>query len=120
VRNIEVTSTSSLDGSTGSGDAGVVHEHIDAAEVGERRRHERIDRAGVSHVGDHPIDAIERGHRRQSVGVDVAGPHGSASCGERLRHRAADPGASGGDDHPQIGEVQLHGVTARGCRRRTR
>src|SRR5581483_10845880 len=91
--------------------AGVVDEHVDAAELRARPLDDRLDLALVANVAPErerptPVGAQLLG--RPLAAVEVAGAEDEigARLGERLGHLAADAGAAAGDDRDPAGQVE--------------
>ncbi len=92
----------------GAGDAGVVHEQVDAAQPPERLDHELVDLGRRAHIGT-PCPAAIAEIRR--LGDVAHGDRGSVGQ-QRLGDRPADAGPTRGDDgaQPPEGEIERHGV----------
>jgi hypothetical protein len=92
-------------------DPGVVHQHVQAAQVGGGLVHQLLDRLGVGQVAadDSVTAARQRGqHLSGEAGrIPVMHRHPVALAGEGLRDRPADaPGRPGDQDRP--GHVGPH------------
>ncbi|MNT09632.1 hypothetical protein D3C72_1444220 [compost metagenome] len=94
--------------------AGVVHQHVDAAELRRGFLHAGADRGGVAHVGLQRegraaggADGVDHAGRRIGRAVVVHG-HAHAARGERDGHRGADARAGAGDEGGLVLEV-FHG-----------
>jgi hypothetical protein len=99
-------------------DAGVVHEHVDAAELLARELRERRDRVEVGEV-DRPHAAVGRvlaaalERLPQPVLAARADAHGRALLREALCERGADPGRSTGHEHVLAVQRVRHGSPSR-------
>src|SRR5262249_31390686 len=91
--------------------AGVVHEHVDAAERGERRLHERLQVLRLDDVGGHRERPPPAPSYLVGDGVDVRlrpcrAHHVGAGFRESERDAAADPLPRAGDDRDAVGELE--------------
>ena len=99
-------------------DAGVVHEHVDAAELVDGPRRERVDAVEVGQV-DGPgarsgsVFAEPGEHGVEAVGAPGADADGRAGGRESLGERGADPRRSAGHEHVLAGDCVAHGVPLR-------
>ncbi len=84
------------------GDAGVVHELVDAAELRRHLGDAGRDLRGIAHVGvhgQHGVGAVERGHAAlQRLVVDVQQGDVVAAREEPLADGQADAARASGDD----------------------
>jgi hypothetical protein len=89
-----------LDGSHRPVDAGVVHQHVDAAERGERTRDEPLDVLGNRDVGGlADCRAAEFGDSTLDIrGAACADASACAGVDERASNREAEALAASGDD----------------------
>ena len=89
-----------LDRQRQPGDAGIVDQHVEPAEGGDRRRHHGLDLGALTHVAAARNEAGDLlGQRRQRTLVDVADENLAAVGGEGAREFAADAGGAGGDQN---------------------
>jgi hypothetical protein len=100
--------------------AGVVDEHVEAAEAVERRGHRGGDLPAVGHVERHGMDAVGRGG--DEVGERPGAPRrgdDAVAAGERGLHElAAEAGVAAGDEPDAIGGWgghAPHGRRVRAC-----
>ena len=98
---------------TTAGDAGAVHQDVDATEVGDDRLHQRIDRGGVTQVDDvrrgvRPDLLDLRCHPLGTLRVAVDDDQPRAGAGERDRGGSPDARPAAGHDRDPIGEWSRH------------
>ena len=91
-----------LDPGGRAGDAGIVHQHVEPAELGHGAIDEGVAAFGRLHVGQH--GRVGGGGER--VPVDVAREDPGAASGKPVGHGAPDAAGPGGNRHPQ--PVQSH------------
>ena len=91
----------------GPGDAGVVDQHVHAAEMVGGGLHEAVQLGRLASVGPHALVAAGG----KGGVVDVADERVRAACGEAVGHDAADAAGAGGYRDPEAGEVERN----RGC-----
>ena len=91
------------------GDAGVVDQNVDAAELLERQLEQAVDRCLVGDVGR------DRRHLGQLAAqpverrlVDIAGDDARTCLDEGLERDPADPGPARSQHHPLVIEPQIH------------
>ena len=87
----------------GGAHAGVVDQHVDAAEPVGGRRGERAARVGVAHVGGYgqrlPAGLLDEPHGRGEAVGPAGGDHDvRAGLRQGARDRHAQPGGRPGDD----------------------
>ena len=84
-----------------AGDAGIVDQDVEAAELGDGVRHHALDVGAARHVAglsNQPRNFL--GIRRKRRGVDVADENPRAGRGKRARKFAANAGGAGSDQNP--------------------
>ncbi len=82
-----------------AGDAGIVDQHIEAAERGDRVGHHALDLGALAHVAGLGGEAGDLFRQRiERSGVDVADEDFRAGGGKGAREFAADAGGAGGDE----------------------
>ena len=94
----------------GAGDAGVVDQHVQAAEFALHVGEQALHVFGPGHVGEAAADVgLFGGAGFQRAGVDVANVHLRAMLGKSLRDCAADAGGAGRHQHAQSLCGSIHG-----------
>ena len=94
----------------GAAEAGVVHEHVEVAELAEHVGEAAVDVVLRGHVGEHRVRAELLGRLAQPAFVDVADRDACAFLDAALRGREADAGSGGGgDEHGLAGEQAAPG-----------
>ena len=84
-----------------AGNAGIVDQHVEPAEILDRVRHHALDLGAARHVA-RPRDQAGDffGKRIKRGGVDVADKDARAARGKGAREFAADAGSTGSDQDP--------------------
>ena len=93
-----------------AGDAGIVDDDVEPAELGDGARDHRVDAGDIAAIGldrDRPpvvAGRFDRGPVRRGA-VDIGGRDGGAGFGHRQRRRPADPRARAGHQHDLVLQI---------------
>ena len=89
-----------------SGDAGIVDQTVEPAQIGHRLADEIAQGPGIPDI--YPLAQHLIGQGGQALGVDIAGGDARALGQKRLDDGAADAGGAGGHDDAVSAQIQIH------------
>ena len=100
-RAVPVAGVERLDPAGRTGDAGIVHQHVQAAKLAAHLFKQGSDLIIFGDIGPAGAHAGLAPARLEPVGIDVADMDACAVLDKRVHDRASDAGRTGGDEDPE-------------------